>query len=141
MLDGDDLKIFIKICGRLGSDQDGEFLAAARTAAGFLEKRKLTWEEVLTPPEAMMVLSVSATGAEPYREPPPPPPSAFASWVIAARACLANPHGLKGDRERGFLDDLMRRVAIYPGLTLSQRQELWLLDICGRCGVATTWVP
>lgn len=129
MLDEDDLKTFIRICGRLGSDHDGECVAAAKAATKFLTKRKLTWEEILTPSERpMMVASVTPDDDRSF-DPPPK-----ISWVTAARLCLENPAGLKGDREREFLSSLIRQWSYKK--TLSDKQEPWLLDICQRCGVA-----
>ena len=128
MLDEADLKRLIALCGRLGSDHDGERANAARIVSRFLAERDLTWEDVLTPEEApMMVLSV---GVERSRVPEPTPPAI--GWRQAARACLQQPQGLRGDRERGFLEDILKRG--FP--TLTDRQEVWLLAICERCGVA-----
>ncbi|MFL5252568.1 MAG: hypothetical protein ACJ8AI_06680 [Rhodopila sp.] len=39
-----------RVCGLLGSDHDGEALAAARQAEKIRKKVGLTWEELLVPP-------------------------------------------------------------------------------------------
>jgi hypothetical protein len=38
---------FVKLCGMLGSDQDGERAAAAAKASNFLRQRTLTWSDVV----------------------------------------------------------------------------------------------
>lgn len=120
MLGDKDLKRLIALCGRLGSDQDGECAAAARQVSRFLSERSLTWEEVLTPQEQpMMVLSVGVA------EKP------LVGWRAAARACLQQPRRLRGEREEEFLSDILARSV--P--TLSERQTAWLEAICQRCGV------
>lgn len=124
MLAETDLKKFIALCGRLGSDHDGERANAARMVSRFLLERNLTWEEVLTPEEQpMMVMSVSVDDRAPVQ---------LNSWQNAASLCLLRPQGLRGDREREFLEDILERG--FP--TLTDRQSSWLLAICQRCGVA-----
>jgi hypothetical protein len=127
MLSDAELKRLIALCGRLGSDHDGECASAARMVTRFLTERDLTWEDVLTPSEApMMVLSVGASDDWSVNS-----AATDINWQAAARACLASPNGLRGDREIEFLTDILSRG--WP--TLTAKQEVWLLAICGRCGV------
>jgi hypothetical protein len=44
-----DLQRLARVCGLLGSDHDGEALAAARQAEKIRKKVGLTWEELLVP--------------------------------------------------------------------------------------------
>ncbi len=48
-LSADARDLFVKLCGMLGSDQDGERATAARMATRFLHERSLTWDEVVPP--------------------------------------------------------------------------------------------
>lgn len=132
MLDEDDLKTFIRICGRLGSDHDGECVAAAKAATKFLAKHSLTWEEVLTPSERPMMVASVTTDDDRSFDPPPD-----LSWVAAAKLCLEEPAALKNDREIEFLVGIIQRSQRWP--TLTDKQGIWLADICGRRGVAWTW--
>jgi hypothetical protein len=47
-----DLQRLARVCGLLGSDHDGEALAAARQAEKIRKKLGLTWEELLVPSPA-----------------------------------------------------------------------------------------
>lgn len=47
-VDGFDRGLFVKVCGRLGSDADGERAAAARKASQMLSNAGLTWADVLS---------------------------------------------------------------------------------------------
>jgi len=42
-LSADGRDLFVKLCGMLGSDHDGERARAARMATSFLQDRSLTW--------------------------------------------------------------------------------------------------
>lgn len=119
MLGEKDLNRLIALCGRLGSDHDGECLNAAHQVTRFLVERQLTWADVIAPEQPMMVLSVAVA------EKP------LVGWRAAARACLQQPERLRGSREKEFLDDILARG--FP--TLSEKQTAWLEAICQRCGV------
>lgn len=45
-----DLDQFVKICGLLGSEHDGERAAAAHRAQDMLTKANLTWRDVIVSP-------------------------------------------------------------------------------------------
>jgi hypothetical protein len=51
LLDPADVQRLAKICGRFGSDYDGERAAAAAKADELVRKRGLTWRDVLIPAE------------------------------------------------------------------------------------------
>jgi hypothetical protein len=53
-----------------------------------------------------------------------------ADWHSIARACQANPNVYRGEREREFINDMVRRAAF--GGDLSEKQKKWLLDIYSR---------
>jgi len=51
-----DLAQLIKFMGMLGSDHDGEIVAAGRHATKFLKSRGLTWEEVFRLPDPVQTV-------------------------------------------------------------------------------------
>src|SRR3954467_5833325 len=63
-----------RVCGLLGSDHDGEALAAARQAEKIWKKLGLTWEELLVP-------SIRQRSAD-------PPPEELTDWRWACHFCL-----------------------------------------------------
>jgi hypothetical protein len=63
-----------RVCGLLGSDHDGEALAAARQAEKIRQKVGLTWEELLVP-------STRQRAAD-------PPPEDLTDWRWACHFCL-----------------------------------------------------
>jgi hypothetical protein len=69
-----DLQRLARICDLLGSDHDGEALAAARQAEKIRKKAGLTWEELLVP-------SIR-------QRPKDPPPDDLTDWRWAYHFCL-----------------------------------------------------
>jgi hypothetical protein len=63
-----------RVCGLLGSDHDGEALAAARQAEKIRKKLGLTWEELLVPPTRQRAAD--------------PPPEELTDWRSACHFCL-----------------------------------------------------
>jgi hypothetical protein len=63
-----------RVCGLLGSDHDGEALAAARQAEKIRQKLGLTWDELLVP--------------SPRQRARNPPPEEFIDWRSACHFCL-----------------------------------------------------
>ena len=93
-----------KICGLLGSDQDGERSAAAHQATRLLRSHGLTWADVISP-------------ARPV--PAPSIPTHWPSHAAAVAAALRHAKHLT-DWERTFLRDIARRGR----LTLRQAARL-----------------
>jgi hypothetical protein len=69
-----DLQRLARVCGLLGSEHDGEALAAARQAEKIRKKVGLTWEELLVP-------SARQRSAD-------PPPEDLTDWRWACHFCL-----------------------------------------------------
>jgi hypothetical protein len=69
-----DLQRLARVCGLLGSEHDGEALAAARQAEKIRKKLGLTWEELLVP-------SIRHESAD-------PPPEDLTDWRWACHFCL-----------------------------------------------------
>jgi hypothetical protein len=69
-----DLQRLARVCGLLGSDHDGEALAAARQAEKIRKKLGLTWEELLVPPTRQRAAD--------------PPPEDLTDWRSACHFCL-----------------------------------------------------
>jgi len=69
-----DLQRLARVCGLLGSEHDGEALAAARQAEKIRKKVGLTWEELLVP--------------SPRQRSADPPPEDLTYWRWACRFCL-----------------------------------------------------
>src|SRR5690242_17855475 len=63
-----------RVCGLLGSDHDGEALAAARQAEKLRKKLGLTWDELLVPPTRQRAAD--------------PPPEELTDWRLACHFCL-----------------------------------------------------
>jgi hypothetical protein len=63
-----------RVCGLLGSDHDGEALAAVRQAEKIRKKLGLTWEELLVP--------------SPRQRAADPPPEDLTDWRWACHFCL-----------------------------------------------------
>jgi hypothetical protein len=69
-----DLQRLARVCGLLGSDHDGEALAAARQAEKIRKKVGLTWEELLV--------------SSPRPRSEDPPPEDLTDWRSACHFCL-----------------------------------------------------
>ena len=69
-----DLQRLARVCGLLGSDHDGEALAATRQAEKIRKKAGLTWDELLVP-------STRPRSAD-------PPPEDLTDWRWACHFCL-----------------------------------------------------
>ena len=69
-----DLRRLARVCGLLGSDHDGEALAATRQAEKIRKKVGLTWEELLVP-------STRQRSGD-------PPPEELTDWRLACHFCL-----------------------------------------------------
>ena len=69
-----DLRRLARVCGLLGSEHDGEVLAAARQAEKIRKKVGLTWEELLVP-------SIRPRSGA-------PPPEELTDWRWACHFCL-----------------------------------------------------
>ncbi|MFL5281848.1 MAG: hypothetical protein ACJ8AW_12860 [Rhodopila sp.] len=69
-----DLHRLARVCGLLGSEHDGEVLAAARQAEKIRKKLGVTWEELLVP--------------SPRPRAADPPPEDLTDWRWACHFCL-----------------------------------------------------
>jgi hypothetical protein len=63
-----------RVCGLLGSEHDGEALAAARQAEKLRKKLGVTWEELLVPPTRQRSKGL--------------PPEELTDWQAACLFCL-----------------------------------------------------
>ena len=84
------LDLLIRCLGMLGSDQDGEVMAAGRKAHMMVQAMGLDWQTLLTPPEETPTVSVNvggkpAGGTTSPPPPPPPPPPGSNSWARNGR--------------------------------------------------------
>jgi len=70
-----DLQRLARVCGLLGSEHDGEALAAARQAEKIRKKLGLTWDELLVPSPRPRLAD--------------PPPEDLTDWRSASHFCLA----------------------------------------------------
>jgi hypothetical protein len=131
-----DLSRLIKLCGRLGSEHEGERAAAALKVSEFLKSRALGWGDVLVSQEpALPEVTVTVGGYDPGPPRPSPPPAAPdpLPWQMVAQEVLDDyDEVFRGDRERGFVNDLLVRGKV----TLSPAQEKWLRDIAARAGLS-----
>ena len=75
-----DRRRLARVCGLLGSDHDGEVLAAARQAEKIRKKVGLTWEELLAPSTR--------------RRPADPSPEDLTIWRWACHFCLERSRSL-----------------------------------------------
>jgi hypothetical protein len=69
-----ELQRLARVCGLLGSDHDGEALAAARQAEKIRKKIGVTWDELLVP--------------SPRPRSGDPPPEDLTDWRSACHFCL-----------------------------------------------------
>jgi hypothetical protein len=99
----------VKILGMLGSDHDGECVAAARQATRLIKSHNATWEHVLAPQQSRPT-------------PPPRPQSHGPVHVAVARAALQYAGHLT-EWEVAFLQSITRQRR------LSVRQETALSGI------------
>jgi len=102
-----------RVCGLLGSDHDGEVLAAARQAEKIRQKLGLTWEELLVP-------SARSRSADPS-------PDNLTDWRWACHFCL--------ERYRSLTSwelDFVATVARYKK-TPSAKQLIILQRLVARC--------
>ena len=106
----------VKILGMLGSDHDGECVAAARQATRFIKSYNATWEHVLAP-------------QQPRPTPPPRPQSQGPVHVATARYALHYADRLTG-WERQFLHSITERRRLTP------KQEARLTEIIGKLRAA-----
>jgi hypothetical protein len=119
---------FVKLCGLLTSEHDGERATAARMASDLLRQHRLTWAEVLTPAPAQARLcpTCAARSVAPRR-------AARRSWrqTLASLAELAvRRPTLFIDWERAFICNLLDRR------TLSERQREILAELAEKAGMA-----
>jgi hypothetical protein len=102
----------------LSSDRDGEMVATARALARTLQSHKLDFH--------WLADNIGRGGALDRREPLDDEPT----WHEIARECQRHPSCLRGDREKEFVSDMVRRTV--RGGKLSEKQENWLRAIYAR---------
>ena len=94
--DSFDAPRFIKVCGMLASDHEGERASAAMLASRMLRAAGMTWEDALSPP---------APQSEAPESPAPPDwKDALADVVDAA---TDDDFGTLTDWESGFIEDML----------------------------------
>ena len=97
----------------MGSDHDGEALAAARQAEKIRKKIGLSWEELLVPPT--------------HQRSADPPPEDLTDWREACHFCLERYHSLTS-----WELDFVATVARYQKLP-SAKQLIILQRLVARC--------
>jgi hypothetical protein len=117
---------FVKLCGLLTSEHDGERATAARMASDLLRQHRLTWAEVLTPApaQARSCPACAARSAAPRR-------AAAGSWrkTLATLAELAvRRPSMFTTWERAFICNLLDRR------TISKRQREILAELAEKAG-------
>ena len=107
-----------RVCGLLGSDHDGEALAAARQAEKLRKKLGLTWDELLVPPTRQRSKGL--------------PPEELTDWQAACLFCLEHFQSLT----RWELD-FVSKVARY---TRSPSAKQWIIlhRLVAKCRSAAT---
>ena len=108
-----DLRRLAPVCGLLGSDHDGEVLAAARQAEKIRKKVGVTWEELLVPPTRQRSKD--------------PPPEELTDWRWVCHFCLER-YWLLTSWELDFV----ATVARYQK-TPSAKQRIILQRLVARC--------
>jgi hypothetical protein len=106
----------VKILGMLGSDHDGECIAAARQATRLIKSYNATWERVLAPPQLAPTL-------------PPRPQNYAVAHVAAARHALQYAGHLTA-WEAAFLHSITERRRLSP------KQEATLTEILAKLRMA-----
>jgi hypothetical protein len=109
-----------RVLGMLGSEHDGEVLAAARAAEVLRRRMGAQWDELLTPPAATP--GRPATEAWSARRPDPDDWRATVAW------CRRH-HGALSPWEASFLAAL----AAFP--RISPKQQTILAGIVAKCSV------
>jgi hypothetical protein len=112
-----DLRRLARVCGLLGSDHDGEALAAVRQAEKIRKKVGVTWEELLVPSLR--------------QRPGDPPPEDLIDWRWACHFCLEHYHLLTS-----WELDFVATVARYTKPP-SAKQLIILRRLVARCRNAT----
>ena len=114
-MNGQDTERLAKLLGMLGSQHDGEVLAAARKCCEFLRSRNLQWRDVLGGSSTVKMRQT-------YRR--EPPAKHTFTWREKAMRCSFS-IGLRS-REREFLENILLRRS------LTEKQQQWLDDIYDR---------
>jgi hypothetical protein len=113
-----DLTKLAKLLRMLGSDYDGERAAAGRMIHQFVVTRNVEWDALLQPVASQSVAQV-AQAPEPR------------TWRVVVEEILAFHYAaLRQPKELDFLTGMLDR-----GYTPSDKQAIWLTDICRRTGV------
>ena len=99
-----DLRRLARVCGLLGSDHDGEALAAARQAEKLRKKVGLSWDELLVP--------------SPRQRSGDPPSEELTDWRWACHFCLERSRSLTR-WELNFVATVAR-YARMEGLTIAE---------------------
>lgn len=115
--------LFVKVCGRLGSDADGERAAAAHKASQMLRNAGLTWADVLT------------VGAP--REAKPERTRRYGRWrACDVVACLWEHEAELNEYQRAFIVGQLPAVQKYgPSYFLSPKQWRLLVEWADDLGL------
>jgi hypothetical protein len=141
-----DLDRLIKICGMLGSNQDGERANAGKAATNLLNRLGLTWGEVLGKPATATAGKPRKPRAKKPKPPPSPPPSPPPppppppeptpkpqangwDWVPRAQEIRESHFQFANDWEQKFILDLLQQNRPH----LSARQTEKLNEIWTQC--------
>jgi hypothetical protein len=124
---------FVKLCGLLTSDADGERATAARMASDLLRQHKLTWAEVLNPScQPCPKCAGRAEQEERSRTYRAPRDWSRDPWRTVAIRCLMH-DDLLSEWEASFLQSVLRQRR----WRLSDRQQEVLDRIADRVWEAT----
>lgn len=114
----------VKYLGMLGSDFDGEVVAAARAANALIRSEGFTWEEVLAPlAEHVLVRASTRASYSPGMFDKP------LIWQDFAEACLDNADILN-EWEIGFVNSIALQIG-----KLTEKQAAKLASIMQKCGI------
>ena len=106
-LDADEARRLTNVLNRLASNHDGEVLAAATVATGFLKQRDLRWDDVIAPP-ARASTPTRATISE-LRPLPLASDRLSTKERIFVRAL--RDHWELTPKQKAWLDDIIAKVA------------------------------
>jgi hypothetical protein len=113
-----DLQRLVRVCGMLGSDHDGEVVAAARQAEKLRKALGLSWGDLL----------ISPAQSTPHGR---PPPHDIPDWHRACQLCLTR-FDILSHWEVTFLTSLSR----YRGMPSSKQMDVLrrLVERCRQAG-------
>lgn len=105
-----------KMVGLLGSDHDGEVIAAARKIRSLLESKKLSFGDLV----ALVTGELPAYALEPVNE-----------LALMAESILEN-SAMMRDHEIRFVQDIRARARARPKFRMTEKQASWFSYLYAR---------